>query len=115
MKFILFLLPTIPATLAERKRLRPIAGRTDRWQRMIEEVTELAQLAEDVGFDAIAFPEHHLQSEGFEIGGPPELLLYVALHTKQIKVGPIGYFLPSWDPLRMAITTSWLDQLTKWR
>jgi alkanesulfonate monooxygenase SsuD/methylene tetrahydromethanopterin reductase-like flavin-dependent oxidoreductase (luciferase family) len=115
MKFILFLLPTIPATLAERKRLRPIAGRTDRWQRMFEEVVELAQLAEEVGFDAIAFPEHHLQSEGFEIGGPPEFLLYVALHTKQIKVGPIGYVLPSWDPLRLAITTAWLDQLTKGR
>jgi alkanesulfonate monooxygenase SsuD/methylene tetrahydromethanopterin reductase-like flavin-dependent oxidoreductase (luciferase family) len=68
MKFILFLLPTIPATLAERKRLRPIASRTERWQRMIEEVVELVQLAEEVGFDAVAFPEHHLQSEGFEIG-----------------------------------------------
>jgi alkanesulfonate monooxygenase SsuD/methylene tetrahydromethanopterin reductase-like flavin-dependent oxidoreductase (luciferase family) len=115
MKFILFLLPTIPATLTERKRLRPIASRTDRWQAMFEEVVELAQLAEEVGFDAVAFPEHHLQSEGFEMGGPPEFLLYVALHTKRIKVGPIGYVLPSWDPLRLAITTAWLDQLTKGR
>lgn len=115
MKFILFLLPTVPGTLAERKRLRPIASRTDRWQEMIEEVTELAQLAEEVGFDAIAFPEHHLHSEGFEVGGPPELLLYVALHTKRVKIGPIGYVLPSWDPLRLAITTAWLDQLTKGR
>jgi alkanesulfonate monooxygenase SsuD/methylene tetrahydromethanopterin reductase-like flavin-dependent oxidoreductase (luciferase family) len=115
MKFILFLLPTIPATLAERKRLRPIASHTDRWQAMFEEVVELVQLAEEIGFDAVAFPEHHLQSEGFEVGGPPEFLLYVALHTKRIKVGPIGYVLPSWDPLRLAITTAWLDQLTKGR
>lgn len=115
MKFILFLLPTIPATLAERKRLRPIASRTDRWQAMVEEVVELVQLAEDVGFDAVAFPEHHLHSEGFEIGGPPEFLLYVAMHTKRIKIGPIGYVLPSWDPLRLAVTTAWLDQLTKGR
>lgn len=115
MKFILFLLPTIPATLAERKRLRPIGNCTDRWQEMIEEVVELVQLAEDIGFDAVAFPEHHLHSEGFEIGGPPEFLLYVALQTKCIQVGPIGYVLPSWDPLRLAITTAWLDQLTKGR
>ncbi len=115
MQFMLFLLPTIPATLAERKRLRPIANHTDHWQRMIEEVIELVQLAEEVGFDAVAFPEHHLQSEGFEVGGPPEFLLYVALQTKRIKVGPIGYVLPSWDPLRLAITTAWLDQLTKGR
>src|SRR5215475_5747875 len=115
MKFILFLLPTIPGTLAERKRLLLIAARTDRWQEMFEGVIELVQLAEDVGFDAVAFPEHHLHSEGFEVGGPPEFLLYVALHTKRIKVGPIGYVLPGWDPLRLAITTAWLDQLTKGR
>ena len=115
MKFILFLLPTLPGSLAERKRLRPLASRTDRWQAMFDEVVELAQLAEEVGFDAIAFPEHHLHTEGFEVGGPPEFLLYVALHTKQIQVGPIGYVLPGWDPLRLAITTAWLDQLTKGR
>lgn len=115
MKFILFLLPTLPGSLAERKRLRPLASRTERWQAMIDEVVELAQLAEEVGFDAIAFPEHHLHSEGFEVGGPPEFLLYVALQTKRIKVGPIGYVLPGWDPLRLAITTAWLDQLTKGR
>src|SRR5882672_6500400 len=115
MKFMLFLLPTIPATLAERKKLRPIANSTDRWQLMLEEVIELVRLAEDLGFAAVAFPEHHLHSEGFEVGGPPELLLYVALHTKRVKVGPIGYVLPGWDPLRLAITTAWLDQLTKGR
>jgi alkanesulfonate monooxygenase SsuD/methylene tetrahydromethanopterin reductase-like flavin-dependent oxidoreductase (luciferase family) len=82
---------------------------------MLAEVVELARIAEEVGFDAIAFPEHHLQSEGFEVGGPPELLLYVALHTKQIKIGPIGYVLPAWDPLRLAISTAWLDQLTQGR
>jgi alkanesulfonate monooxygenase SsuD/methylene tetrahydromethanopterin reductase-like flavin-dependent oxidoreductase (luciferase family) len=115
MKFILFLLPTLPGSLAERKRLRPLAGRTDRWQAMIEEVVELAQLAEEIGFDAVAFPEHHLHSEGFEVGGPPEFLLYVAMQTKRIQIGPIGYVLPGWDPLRLAITTAWLDQLTKGR
>jgi alkanesulfonate monooxygenase SsuD/methylene tetrahydromethanopterin reductase-like flavin-dependent oxidoreductase (luciferase family) len=115
MKFILFLLPTLPATLAERKKLRPIASHSEYWQAMFAEVVELAQLAEEVGFEAIAFPEHHLHSEGFEIGGPPEFLLYVAMHTKRVKVGPIGYVLPGWDPLRLAITTAWLDQLTQGR
>jgi alkanesulfonate monooxygenase SsuD/methylene tetrahydromethanopterin reductase-like flavin-dependent oxidoreductase (luciferase family) len=115
MKFILFLLPTLPGSLAERKRLRPLASRTDRWQAMFDEVVELAQLAEEVGFDALAFPEHHLHTEGFEVGGPPEFLLYVAMQTKRIRIGPIGYVLPAWDPLRLAITTAWLDQLTKGR
>ncbi len=82
---------------------------------MFQEVVELVQFAEELGFDAVAFPEHHLHSEGFEMGAPPEFLLYVALHTKRIQVGPIGYVLPGWDPLRLAVTTAWLDQLTHGR
>ena len=115
MKFMLFLLPSIPATLEERQALRPIAAHSDRWQAMFEEVVELAQFAEELGFDAVAFPEHHLHSEGFEMGAPPEFLLYVAMQTKRIQVGPIGYVLPGWDPLRLAVTTAWLDQLTQGR
>ena len=108
MKFILVLLPTLPGSLAERKRLRPLAARTDRWQAMIEEVVELAQLAEEIGFDAVAFPEHHLHSEGFEVGGPRR----GGRHGDRRRIGDV---LPGWDPLRLAITTAWLDQLTKGR
>jgi len=115
MKFMLFLLPSIPGTMEERKKLRPIANHTARWQELFEEVSELAQLAEELGFDAVGFPEHHLHSEGFEMGAPPEFLLYTAMQTRKIHVGPIGYVLPGWDPLRLATSTSWLDQLTRGR
>src|SRR6516162_7464389 len=115
MKFMYFFLPTLPATLEERRQLRPIANHTDRWQRMISEVVELAQKAEALGFDAVCFPEHHLHSEGLEIGGLPTLYQHVIHHTKRIKVGPIGYVLPGWNPLRLALEISWLDQLTKGR
>ena len=115
MKFMFFFLPTIPATIEERRALRPIASRTDRWQRMIEEVVEIAQLAEEVGFDAVCFPEHHLHSEGIEMGSLPVLTQHVIQNTKRIKVGPIGYVLPGWNPLRLALEIAWLDQLTKGR
>ncbi len=62
MKFMYFFLPTLPATMEERGTQRPIAMQPERWQRMIEEVVELSQVAEDVGFDAVCFPEHHLHS-----------------------------------------------------
>ena len=110
-----FFLPTLPATLEERRALRPIANRTERWQRMLEEVVEVARMAEDLGFDAVGFPEHHLHSEGLEIGGLPALYQHVIHNTKHIKVGPIGYVLPGWNPLRLALETAWLDQLTKGR
>jgi alkanesulfonate monooxygenase SsuD/methylene tetrahydromethanopterin reductase-like flavin-dependent oxidoreductase (luciferase family) len=115
MKFMYFFLPSIPATMEERRALRPIASRTDRWQRMIEEVVEIAQLAEEVGFDAVCFPEHHLHSEGLEMGSLPVLTQHVIHNTKRIKVGPIGYVLPGWNPLRLALEIAYLDQLTKGR
>jgi alkanesulfonate monooxygenase SsuD/methylene tetrahydromethanopterin reductase-like flavin-dependent oxidoreductase (luciferase family) len=113
MKSMYFFLPTLPATMEERRTLRPIALHPDRWQRMIEEVVEISRLAEDVGFDAVCFPEHHLHSEGIEIGSLPLLTQHVINNTKRIKVGPIGYVLPGWNPLRLALEIAWLDQLTK--
>jgi len=115
MKFMFFVLPTLPATLAERKAQRPIAMHPERWQAMIEEVVELARFAEDVGFDGFCFPEHHLHSEGIEMGSLPVLTQHVIHNTKRMKVGPIGYVLPGWNPLRLALEIAWLDQLTKGR
>jgi alkanesulfonate monooxygenase SsuD/methylene tetrahydromethanopterin reductase-like flavin-dependent oxidoreductase (luciferase family) len=114
-KFILGFLPTLPATQEDRLRERPIGYRTERWQRMLDEVVELARLAEDVGFDIVTFTEHHLHTEGLEIGSVPSLSLYTAMNTKHIKVGPIGYVLPGWNPLRLAVEIGWLDQITKGR
>ena len=115
MKFMYFFLPSIPATIEERKALRPIASHPDRWQRMISEVTEISQLCEEVGFDGVCFPEHHLHSEGIEMGSLPVLTQHVIHNTKRIKVGPIGYVLPGWNPLRLALEIAWLDQLTQGR
>jgi alkanesulfonate monooxygenase SsuD/methylene tetrahydromethanopterin reductase-like flavin-dependent oxidoreductase (luciferase family) len=115
MKFMYFFLPTLPATLEERKRLRPIAMHPDRWQQMIDDVVEISQLAEDVGFEAVSYPEHHLHSEGIEMGSLPLLTQHILNHTKRIKAGPIGYVLPGWNPLRLALEIAWLDQLTKGR
>lgn len=115
MKFAMLQLPTLPGTLEERRRERPIGHRSERWQQMFDEVVTYSRMAEDLGFEMMAFPEHHLHTEGLEIGSVPQLHLYVAMHTKHIKVGPIGYVLPGWDPLRLAIEIGWLDQLTKGR
>ena len=115
MKSMYFFLPTLPATMEERRTQRPIAMQPERWQRMIQEVVEVSQLAEEVGFDAVCFPEHHLHSEGIEIGSLPVLTQHVIHNTKRIKVGPIGYVLPGWNPLRLALEIAWLDQLTKGR
>jgi alkanesulfonate monooxygenase SsuD/methylene tetrahydromethanopterin reductase-like flavin-dependent oxidoreductase (luciferase family) len=63
----------------------------------------------------VSFPEHHLHTEGGEMGSLPVLTQHVIAHTNRIKVGPIGYVLPGWNPLRLALEIAWLDQLTKGR
>ena len=51
MKFMLFVLPTVPATLDDRRRLRPIGRNNERYQQMLDELRKLAVFADDAGFD----------------------------------------------------------------
>ncbi len=116
MKFMLFVLPTVPGTLDDRKRLRPIGRNNERYQQMLDELRKIAVLADDAGFDAFATTEHHFHSEGYEASVAP-LLLYadLAARTKRIKFAPLGLVLPAWDPLRAAEELAVLDHLTKGR
>jgi alkanesulfonate monooxygenase SsuD/methylene tetrahydromethanopterin reductase-like flavin-dependent oxidoreductase (luciferase family) len=115
MKFVAISLPAIPASPEERKQLRPIGHRTDKWQQMIEENVTLAQMLDDYGWEAYTFPEHQLHTEGLEIGFSTALGMHILNKTKRIKVGPIGYVLPTWSPVRLAVETAWLDQLSQGR
>src|SRR5690242_10259594 len=116
MKFMLFVLPTVPGTLEDRKRLRPIARNNERYQQILDELRKLAVFADDAGFDVFATTEHHFHSEGYETSVAP-LLLYadLAARTKRIKFAPLGLVLPSWDPIRAAEELAVLDHLTKGR
>jgi alkanesulfonate monooxygenase SsuD/methylene tetrahydromethanopterin reductase-like flavin-dependent oxidoreductase (luciferase family) len=115
MKAILFLMPTIPVTMLERAERRPVAVKVAYFQKMLREVTELARIAEDLGFNAISTTEHHLHSEGLELGGTAAFHAHIAANTRHIRVGPTGYVLPAWNPLRLATEIGWLDQLTNGR
>lgn len=116
MKFLFFVLPTVPGTLEERERLKPIGRNIERYQQMLDEVRELAVMADDAGFDAFATAEHHFHSEGYEASVAP-LLIYtdLAARTKRIKFSPLGLVLPAWDPIRVAEELAMLDHLTKGR
>lgn len=116
MKFIMQILPTVPATPEERERLAPIGHSTERVQTMIDETVELARLAEDLGFWAMTWSEHHFYSEGLEFGaGPIPHLVHLLAKTKRIKLGPVGFVLPTWDPIRLAEDVAWADQMSRGR
>src|ERR671934_1384497 len=116
MKFMMFVLPTVPATFEERRDLRPIGRNNERYQQMLDELRQLVVLAEEAGFDVFATTEHHFHSEGYEASVAP-LMLYtdLAARTQRIKFAPLGLVLPSWDPLRVAEEIAILDNLTRGR
>lgn len=116
MKFVFHLLPAYPATPEERERLAPIAHRTDKTQQMLDEMLDITQHCEDLGFDAVTFSEHHFYTEGCEAGATPTPhLIRLLLNTKRIKIGPLGFVLPTWDPIRLALDVAWADQMSKGR
>ena len=71
MEFGIFALSTVPGTLAERERLRPIGRNNERVQQMFEELRAIAIRADQSGFDAFATTEHHFHSEGLELSPSP--------------------------------------------
>ena len=94
-----FFLPSIGSREAME---RGMAGR-DRalYQEMLGDIGALAVVADDLGYDAIAFTEHHFHIEGFEISNNPVLLdTFVAMQTKRIRVGQLGIVLPASSPVR---------------
>ena len=107
----LFFLPSI-GTRAEMER--GMAGRDNAlYQRMLGDIRELAIVGDELGYDAIAFTEHHFHIEGFEISNNPVLLdAYVAAHTKRIRVGQLGIVLPASSPLRVAEDIAMLDHMS---
>jgi alkanesulfonate monooxygenase SsuD/methylene tetrahydromethanopterin reductase-like flavin-dependent oxidoreductase (luciferase family) len=116
MKFMLFVLPTIPGSVDERRRLQPIGRNTERYQAMLDELRRLVALAEEAGFDVFAMTEHHFHSEGYEASVAPLLIFAdLAARTTRIRFAPLGLVLPAWDPLRAAEELAVLDQLTRGR
>lgn len=116
MKVSVFAMPTIPATPDERQALRPVGRNTERYQMMLEEVREIAVLADELGYDAFSTTEHHLHSEGGEVM-PDPLLLYadLAARTSNIHFYPMSLVPTATDPIRLAESVALLDQLTRGR
>jgi alkanesulfonate monooxygenase SsuD/methylene tetrahydromethanopterin reductase-like flavin-dependent oxidoreductase (luciferase family) len=107
----LFYLPSA-GTRAEIER--GMAGQNDEaYQRMLADLSDQVRLADELGYDSVAFTEHHFHIEGFEISNNPVLLdLYVAMQTRRIRVGQLGIVLPASSPLRVAEDIAMLDHMS---
>jgi alkanesulfonate monooxygenase SsuD/methylene tetrahydromethanopterin reductase-like flavin-dependent oxidoreductase (luciferase family) len=101
---------------AERKKLRPIGRNRDLYHETIHGSVEILQAAEEMGVWGAGTIEHHLHSEGYEVGPNPGVLnAWWAGQFKKLHVGALGYVMATQDPIRVAEETAIIDHLTKGR
>jgi probable F420-dependent oxidoreductase len=86
----------------------------ERLQRCIDEVSAEAQLAEQVGFEAILVGEHHQHRDGF-LPSPLIVSTAVAARTQRIRVGTGVLLLPLYHPVHVAEDAATLDIISKGR
>ncbi|MCT2344394.1 LLM class flavin-dependent oxidoreductase [Bacillales bacterium AN1005] len=76
----------------------------------LQNVTELVQLAEELGYTRYWFTEHH-NAPNMMSTSPDMLSLHAAAHTKKIRVGSGGVMLPNHSPLKVMENFSLLEGL----
>ncbi len=82
---------------------------------MIREEMRLAELAEEVGYDAIWCAEHHFESYSMAVDNI-QVLTWLAARTKKIQLGSAALILPWWtQPIRLAEKISMLDAMSNGR
>mgnify|MGYP003626398841 CR=1 FL=1 len=114
-KIIVQLYPMFPADSEEdRKAKRPLGADSDMYHRIVHEWTDIVKEADAMGVWGLGTIEHHLHSEGYEVGPNPGVLnAYWASHVKNAHVGALGYVAATQDPIRVAEETAIIDHLTK--
>ena len=83
---------------------------TRRWQ----DILEAGQLAEEVGFDGLFLPEHHMMDDGY----PPAPLIglaALAAVTKRVDLGTTILLLPFYNPVQVAEHAAMVDVISDGR
>ena len=71
---------------------------------------ELA-LCDALGFDYAFCVEHHFRPDESWISSPSLYAVSAAAHTKRLRIGPMGYIVPLYHPLRLAEEIALVDQM----
>ena len=86
------------------------------YRRMLDEIAEYVQFADENGYAGWGHPEHHLQIEGFEASNDPTLMgMYIGQHSKRLKVITCGFVSSAHNPVRTAEAISTMDNMLRGR
>lgn len=82
---------------------------------MIREEMRLAEMAEDLGYDAIWCAEHHFETYSMAVDNV-QILTWLAARTRNIMLGSAALILPWWtQPIRLVEKISTLDAMSNGR
>ena len=76
---------------------------------------EVVECADHAGMDFYFVAEHHFDMGFSECPSPGAFLGAASQRTKRIRLGPLVYVLPLWNPIRVAEEVALLDNLTEGR
>ena len=79
--------------------------------RRMRETIRASQLAEEVGFDGVFLPEHHMRDDGY-LPNPFPLLGAIAAVTERIHIGTTVHLLPFYNPVQSAEAGAVVDQIS---
>ena len=76
---------------------------------------EVLEFADQAGLDFYFVAEHHFDMGFSECPSPGAFLGAASQRTRRIRLGPLVYVLPLWNPIRVAEEVALLDNLTEGR
>ncbi|WP_226347165.1 LLM class flavin-dependent oxidoreductase [Agilicoccus flavus] len=91
----------------------PVTGHTPTEHERIKAQVEIAQRADEVGLDVVAFGQHH--NPPFVASAPTTTMAYVAAQTKNIMLSTSTTLITTTDPVRIAEDYGTLQHLTDGR
>lgn len=103
----------VPYMCARNEKVKLAGSDPARFQILMDRIRDQMQFAESIGYDGFCMTEQHMQVEGIETTTNPLLWnLYVAQHTKKMRVGQLGMNLTAVNPIQLAENIAMVDHLT---
>ena len=76
-----------------------------------EQLWRELQLCDDLGFDYSFCVEHHFRPDESWMSSPSLYAVGAGARTKRLRIGPMGYIVPLYHPLRLAEEIAIVDQM----